>query len=1076
MSADCRYLGGAHPPGPRAARYPERTLSPHVRVDEVKGTSFPPDNNPNARSVPPQHAPGTALRRPALLRSPRNARTAVLASVAGLVSVGLLVSTAVLIYSSAERGLRSQAELRVRDTAKLGAQLVNDQTLRLSDLVETRANALRSLSDGPAERLSPKQSEVVRRELHALQASTLGVRAAAFTSPDGKLLLSDPPAPQFAGKSFASRDWYRGVTREHSPYVSRVFRAVDGPKTVTVAALVRSRRGHRVIGILSVGLQQRAQLLANVFASSQGTNLTVTDQAGSVIARAGAPFDALISLRDDPSVDAALRGRSGTMEHDGALIGYAPVPHTGGAVTVELPTSVAFHDVRSLRKILVLAVILLGAVLAGLTTGLVLLLRRGEARQRAEAGRLRALLESAPDATVVVDKAGEIVMANDQAERLFGYRSEELVGRSVEMLVPERLRGSHVGHRDNFFATPETRPMGAGRELFLRCKDGRELPVEISLSPLETEHGTLVSAAVRDITERKRIEDVNRRLAAIVEQTDDAVLVKTRDGTITEWNGGAERLYGYSADEAIGKPVSMLMTPERGAEHKDVLRRVFSGEVLEQYETERVRKDGERVHVSLTVSPIRDPDGTIVGAATIARDMSDRIRFEGQLRFLADHDSLTGLFNRRRFEEELGRELARARRYPAAGAVLAIDLDHFKYINDSLGHSAGDEVISATGEILRKRLRATDVLARLGGDEFAVILSGVDLPEAERVAASLLDAIRGELHVELPGGQRRVTASIGIAPFQDLEALTEDDLVVEADIAMYDAKEAGRDRARVYSSTEGRHERMQSRLTWADRIRRALEEESFVLHAQPILPLNGDTVPRHELLLRMVGDDGELIPPGLFLPPAERMDLIGDIDRWVLREAIRLLSEEQRAGHDIRLEVNISARSVSDPDVADVIERELEETGADGCGLCVEVTETAAIVNLERAKRFAAKLSELGCQFALDDFGAGFASFYYLKHLAFDYLKIDGEFVSGIANSHTDQLVVRSLVEIARGLGRRTIAEFVGDRESLELLREYGVDYAQGFYVGRPKPLAEVELGRLPVLGASAPEVPADLQ
>ena len=248
-----------------------------------------------------------------------------------------------------------------------------------------------------------------------------------------------------------------------------------------------------------------------------------------------------------------------------------------------------------------------------------------------------------------------------------------------------------------------------------------------------------------------------------------------------------------------------------------------------------------------------------------------------------------------------------------------------------------------------------------------------------------------------------------------------------------------------------------------------------MLHAQPILPLNGDTVPRHELLLRMVGDNGELISPGLFLSPAERMDLIGEIDRWVLCQAIRLLAEEQRAGHDIRLEVNISAKSVSDPDLADVIQRELEETGADGCGLCVEITETAAIVNLERAKRFAARLSELGCQFALDDFGAGFASFYYLKHLSFDYLKIDGEFVSGIARSHTDQLVVRSLVEIARGLGKRTIAEFVEDSESLELLREYGVDYAQGFYVGKPKPLAEVDLSRLPQLAdpAAGEGVPA---
>ena len=987
-----------------------------------------------------------------------------LAAVAGLVAVALLVATAAMVYMSAEDSLRSQARLRVRDTATLAAQIVNEQAMRFSALVQTRSQALGSLSDRPLERLSPAQAARARRELRALQSSTWGLRAAAVSSPDGRLLIADPSAPRFVGKSFASRDWYRGVTRRRSPYVSRVYRAADGLKTVAVAALIRSRKSGRVIGILSVGLQQRAQLLADVFANSQGTNLTVTDQGGSVIARAGAPFDELASLRRDPPVAAALIGGSGTTTRGDSLIGYAPVRATGGAVSAALPTSVAFKDARTLKRIIVLATLMLGMLFAALTAGLVILIRRGESMQRAESRRLRELLESAPDATVIVDKAGEIVLANDQAEKLFGYSAEELVGNSVEVLIPERLRGRHEGHRHGFFADPAARPMGAGRELFARCKDGRELAVEISLSPLETEHGVLVSAALRDISERKRIEDVNRRLAAIVEQTEDAVLVKTRGGTITEWNGGAERLYGYKAEEAVGRSVGMLMTPERGAEHLDVLRRVFQGEVLEHYETVRLHKDGNPVHVSLTVSPIRDPEGKIVAAATIARDMSERLRFECQLRYLADHDPVTGLFNRRRFEEELGRELARAQRYGETGAVLAIDLDHFKYINDSLGHTVGDEVITTAGQILRKRLRSTDVLARIGGDEFSVILAGVDLGEAERVAESLLEAIRGELHVDLPGGPRRVTASIGIAPFEELEHLTGDDLVVEADIAMYDAKEAGRDRAQVYSSAEDRHDRMQARLTWADRIRRALEEDRFVLHAQPILSLNGDTVPRHELLVRMVADDGELIPPGLFLHPAKRMDLIGDIDRWVLRQAIRLLAEEQQAGQEIRLEVNISAKSVSDPELAGVIERELEQAGADGRGLCVEITETAAIVNLDRAKRFAARLSELGCEFALDDFGAGFASFYYLKHLAFDYLKIDGEFITGIVDNDTDRLVVQALVEIARGLGKRTIAEFVSDGRALELLREYGVDYAQGFFVGKPQPLAEVDLGRLPRL------------
>ena len=664
---------------------------------------------------------------------------------------------------------------------------------------------------------------------------------------------------------------------------------------------------------------------------------------------------------------------------------------------------------------------------------------------------------------VIVDGAGAIVLVNAQAERLFGYRRAELLGRPVELLVPDRQGAAHASHRVRFAAHPATRPMGAGLELHARRKDGREIPVEISLSPLETDEGPLVSAAVRDISERKQIERANRRLAAIVQSTPDAILATERDGTITEWNKGAETLYGYPAEEAIGRSVAMLMPPERAGEEQRVLSRVLRGETMEQFETSLLRKDGSRVDVAVTISPIREPGDAIGGAALVARDVSERKRFEGQLQHLADHDTLTGLFNRRRFEEELTRELARARRYGTRGAVLALDLDHFKLINDSLGHAAGDDLITRAGTVLRGRLRATDVLARMGGDEFAVILPGVDEAGALGVAGSLLDAARRDCTIDTPAGPRNVTASIGIATYSGPGERSGADLLIEADIAMYDAKEAGRDRASVYDSEEGRHERIQARIDWAERIRAALRENRFVLHAQPILPLDGDVAPRHELLLRMVGDDGELVPPAVFLPIAERMGLIRQIDRWVLREGIRLLAREQaRDGADVRLEVNVSAMSATDPDLPGWLGDELEEAGADGRGLCLEITETAAIVNVRQARTFAAKVRGFGCEFALDDFGAGFASFYYLKHLLFDYLKIDGEFIAGLTDSTTDQLVVRSMVEIAHGLGKRTIAEFVGDAETLALLRRYGIDYAQGFYVAEPKPLAQTDLARSP--------------
>ena len=459
--------------------------------------------------------------------------------------------------------------------------------------------------------------------------------------------------------------------------------------------------------------------------------------------------------------------------------------------------------------------------------------------------------------------------------------------------------------------------------------------------------------------------------------------------------------------------------------------------------------------------------------AELRREIAERKRYEGELQYLADHDSLTGLFNRRRFREELDRELARARRSGVPGAVLLIDLDYFKYVNDSLGHSTGDQLIAEAGGLFALRVRGTDVLARIGGDEFAVILPDVTEHEAEFVASALLEAVRSDLKVDFSGQSRPVTASVGIAPFSSAGDQSAEELLVEADIAMYDAKEAGRNRVSIYSLTDDHQERMQARLTWGERIRRSLDEDRLVLHAQPILPLNEDAAPRHELLVRMIDDDGGLIAPDVFLHIAERMDLIDRIDRWVAREAIRLLANEQDGGHEIRLHVNLSAVSLADEELPAYIARELENAAADGRGLCFEITETAAIINMERARRFAARVAKLGCQLALDDFGAGFASFYYLKHLPFDYLKIDGEFIQDLANSPTDQLVVKSIAEIAHGLGKRTIAEFVSDRQGLELLERYGVDYAQGYYISRPTPISETDLARHPAIQEHEQNAPA---
>jgi EAL domain-containing protein (putative c-di-GMP-specific phosphodiesterase class I) len=275
-------------------------------------------------------------------------------------------------------------------------------------------------------------------------------------------------------------------------------------------------------------------------------------------------------------------------------------------------------------------------------------------------------------------------------------------------------------------------------------------------------------------------------------------------------------------------------------------------------------------------------------------------------------------------------------------------------------------------------------------------------------------------------------------------------VLVNADIAMYEAKEAGRDRCVLLDTAEGPQTQMRARLTWSQRIRTALEEDRFQLYQQPILDIRKNEVTHHELLVRLPGDSGELIPPGTFLYIAEQFGLIQQIDRWVVVQAMRLIKRLHDEGNKVTLSVNLSGASITDASLLELVESEIRSVGIDPRALIFEVTETAAIVNIEKARRFAERLAELGCAFALDDFGAGFGSFYYLKHLPFDYLKIDGDFIRQLTATKADQLTVKAIVQIAHGLGKRTVAEFVGDEPTLRMLGRFGVDFAQGYYTGRP--------------------------
>jgi diguanylate cyclase (GGDEF)-like protein/PAS domain S-box-containing protein len=404
--------------------------------------------------------------------------------------------------------------------------------------------------------------------------------------------------------------------------------------------------------------------------------------------------------------------------------------------------------------------------------------------------KFRRLVEMAPDAMVIVDAHGEIVLVNGQTEMTFGYTRQELIGQRVELLVPDRFRNRHADHRGAYSADPHTRAMGVWRELHGLRKDGSEFPIEVALSPVQTEQGTLVSSTIRDITERQRAQREASHFAAVVESSHDAINGQDLDGYVTSWNRGAERLYGYTEAEMLGKSISVLVPPWHDDELPEILRRVRLGERINAYETVRGRKDGTQVDVSLTVSPICGPDGKVVGASTIGRDISTRLRHQEQLRVLSEHDPLTGMRNRRCFERDVTEQVRRAHRYGEPAALLMIDIDGFKQINDAHGHKAGDRALKQFAAMLKQRLRDTDVIARIGGDEFAALLPYAGEPEATAVVDDLRRVI-AESWVDLGDGPSiSLCASIGIALITH-DTANDETVLSAADQAMYEDKKSG---------------------------------------------------------------------------------------------------------------------------------------------------------------------------------------------------------------------------------------------------------------------------------------------
>ncbi len=548
--------------------------------------------------------------------------------------------------------------------------------------------------------------------------------------------------------------------------------------------------------------------------------------------------------------------------------------------------------------------------------------------------------------------------------------------------------------------------------------------------------------------------DTNSLFQCAFEYAPIGMALVTAAGEFITVNVELCRILGREHETLVGVDPAEMTHPEDFQQQAAFIRQLQAGEVQSFHMDTRYRhSDGRYVWVRLSATVVRSAECEPAFIVAQMQDIGEHRRFQAQLAHLEEHDPLTGLLNRRGFERELERHSRNTSRYGPEGGLLVLDLDGFKFLNDSLGPTAADGLLVGVARVLTKRLRGTDVLARIGGDEFAVLLPRVSAQETHAVGRSLVEAVRED--DGLRGGRLRpLTISVGAAMFTDRGGNAEA-VLVDADLAMYDAKEGGRNRLVFANALDRSDSRQRVRISWMERITDALKYDRFELHAQPLLDLRSNRVNLYELLIRMRGEDGELIPPGAFLDVAERSDLIQEIDKWVLGQAFGIARRAFAVGEHFRMSVNVSGRSISDPEFGNFIEDQLDLGGIDPGMLVFEVTETAAVADMLAAHAFSERLRNRGCAIAIDDFGAGFGSFAYLKQIPFDILKIDGQFVKGAVANREDRVLIDGVVRIARGLGKETVGEFTTDQETLDLIKRQGVDYAQGFHVGKPVPIAE---------------------
>ena len=574
----------------------------------------------------------------------------------------------------------------------------------------------------------------------------------------------------------------------------------------------------------------------------------------------------------------------------------------------------------------------------------------------------------------------------------------------------------------------------------------------------------LVHKALRYATEHTHtllaLKASEQRYRELFQNVTAGVFQTTPDGKFMAANPALVRMLGYDSEDELAEldvARDVYMDP---LQRNDWIETMMRGSEVRNAEIVLKRKDGSKVVVLENSRAVRDAEGRVLFFEGTLTDITESHELSQQLSYDASHDALTGLANRREFELRLQRALELTQATGATHAMLYLDLDRLKTINDSCGHVAGDELLRQTGHRLSQRVRAGDVVARLGGDEFAVLLHNCAPGDAMQVANNLLQSVS---QAQFVWGSQTFTCgvSIGLVAINPhMRRLAQ--VMNAADTACYAAKDNGRNRVVVFEEDETTASKRDGEVEWVDRAKRALNENRLFLEAQPIVPLAASDATHYELLVRMRDDSGRTVPPGAFLPAVERSNLSVRYDRWIIMHALQWLATHPSGiDESSRFFINLSRDSVADIETPAFIRRAIAEAGVDPRRVGFEITECIAIGNLTRTNHLISDLRRAGCTFGLDDFGSGVSSFAYLKALGVEYLKVDGMFIGNISQDRVDYAMVRSIKEIGHVMGRRVVAESVESPAVLEKLREIGVDYAQGFAVGMPRALEEI--GRVSV-------------